>query len=931
MVSLDHTGSFNQMYSSTNLPSLAAGSGNIFRVRWMNGAYPRAASNCSREISTDCELYNGGCLCTTRTHSIAGFTDTQSMPSQGEVEERLRIGSMPPVHYDAGTYSRCTTTACNATSDVQLYTRGTADAPLLDESAIFRVVANGSRIMHLANMVSTVQIANGTFTFRNAPSFLSLQRPTLRDAEYESEAVLEHLLHHANTPPFVVTRLIQNLVTSNPSPRFVRAAATAFQTGVHDGRTFSGRYGDLAATTAAILLDREARSLVVQHDPSFGSYRDPLQKLYHAMRALSFVSSDGREVQFDRSSLAKMGMAAHRSPTVFNFFHPAFQPAGAASEAQLWAPATEIGTMPHVVGFQSAMTALIREGFRGCRSGLGDGQTHCDWTAPEGRLMFTPHNASSVTDTIDELDLLLTGGRLGTLSRQVLSDKYAAALEQDGPVEAFRVAEQLIVATAEFHTNAHASTRPKPVKAVPQQASLGRPYKAIIMLYFDGGVDSFSMVVPHSGCAAAATSYEQYRQTRGGAALARDTLLPILVPNHSQPCTTYGLHPSLPFVRELYDVGEAIITANVGNLVEPIESNTQYHQRRLPRSLFSHEHQKKQARTLHPQLTTANGVLGRMVDALVSTNTTALDAPAPYKSAAYSISGSTDALRGDACSVFTLSKDQGAVEFYQPQRSLAAAQGGVRDEYRRYELGGASLDALLELTANESGSVFAETSNTLLRSSLISSEHLGAALANITGLLTQDWVALFASNDGVLLRQLYQVARLVSARGVLQAERDVFFVDVGGFDHHGVNSRDFADMLAKVDTSLRVFVGEMRAQGVWEQLAIVTSSEFARTLVFNGLGTDHAWGGNQFVMGGRVIGGRMNGRYPSLDLTSEMVVDQRRGSLIPTTPWEGLYRPLAQWFGVREERMHEVLPNLHNFPNEMVPTVDELFRPRGHE
>jgi uncharacterized protein (DUF1501 family) len=108
------------------------------------------------------------------------------------------------------------------------------------------------------------------------------------------------------------------------------------------------------------------------------------------------------------------------------------------------------------------------------------------------------------------------------------------------------------------------------------------------------------MVVPHSRCDAAATSYDQYRTTRGGGALARDTLLPIQVPNGTQPCATYGLHPSLPFVRELYEQGDAAIFANVGNLLEPIDSNAQYNLRRRPRSLFSHEHQRTQARTLHP-------------------------------------------------------------------------------------------------------------------------------------------------------------------------------------------------------------------------------------------------------------------------------------------------------------------------------------------
>ena len=58
------------------------------------------------------------------------------------------------------------------------------------------------------------------------------------------------------TAPFVVYRLIQRLVTSNPSPRYVTECVNAFRTGTYDGVTYSGEYGDLQATVTAILSDR---------------------------------------------------------------------------------------------------------------------------------------------------------------------------------------------------------------------------------------------------------------------------------------------------------------------------------------------------------------------------------------------------------------------------------------------------------------------------------------------------------------------------------------------------------------------------------------------------------------------------------------------------------------------------------------------------
>jgi uncharacterized protein (DUF1800 family) len=79
-----------------------------------------------------------------------------------------------------------------------------------------------------------------------------------QDAAHETEALLQHLLYHQSTAPFVARRLIQRLVTSNPSPRYLEAVTAAFTAGRYGSTSYSGRYADLAATLSAILLDREA-------------------------------------------------------------------------------------------------------------------------------------------------------------------------------------------------------------------------------------------------------------------------------------------------------------------------------------------------------------------------------------------------------------------------------------------------------------------------------------------------------------------------------------------------------------------------------------------------------------------------------------------------------------------------------------------------
>ena len=104
------------------------------------------------------------------------------------------------------------------------------------------------------------------------------------------EAALDHYFYHDNTAPFIAYRLIQRFTTSNPSPRYVKAVATAFRAGSyenigsgwvscflsHSSLTLTNlihlsfpfrQYGDLAATIAAVLLDSEAASVNLDANP----------------------------------------------------------------------------------------------------------------------------------------------------------------------------------------------------------------------------------------------------------------------------------------------------------------------------------------------------------------------------------------------------------------------------------------------------------------------------------------------------------------------------------------------------------------------------------------------------------------------------------------------------------------------------------------
>ncbi len=72
--------------------------------------------------------------------------------------------------------------------------------------------------------------------------------------------------------------------------------------------------------------------------------------------------------------------------------------------------------------------------------------------------------------------------------------------------------------------------------------------------------------------------------------------------------------------------------------------------------------------------------------------------------------------------------------------------------------------------------------------------------------------------------------------------------------------------------------------------------------------SDHGWGGNYFVAGGGVNGGKVLGQYIS-DFTEINPLIFNPGIVIPTTSWEQVWEPIAKWYGITsEEDLDYVLP-----------------------
>jgi uncharacterized protein (DUF1501 family) len=133
---------------------------------------------------------------------------------------------------------------------------------------------------------------------------------------------------------------------------------------------------------------------------------------------------------------------------------------------------------------------------------------------------------------------------------------------------------------------------------------------------------------------------------------------------------------------------------------------------------------------------------------------------------------------------------------------------------------------------------------------------------------------------------------------------------MGGWDHHQGMKAGLSENFVRLNEALTTFTTEMKAQGAWQSVTLVITSDFSRTLTANsGEGSDHAWGGNYFVMGGAVKGGQILGSYPS-DITSAGPLNIGRGRFIPTLSWESIMSPIVEWMGASSDAdLDYCLPN----------------------
>lgn len=410
----------------------------------------------------------------------------------------------------------------------------------------------------------------------------------------------------------------------------------------------------------------------------------------------------------------------------------------------------------------------------------------------------------------------------------------------------------------------------------------GEDYRALVCIFLAGGNDGNNTVVPNSG-----DGYAMYSTVRGTLAIPNQDLVP-LAP--AAGAATYGLHPQLAPLQGIWDSGAMALLLNVGPLAEPT-TKTAYAagQARVPDGLFSHLDQQILWQGTGPNSLLRSGWGGRIADRMGNSNS------ATSLPMVISIAGDNLYITGDIARAIAIP----ASGNFRLSGSGNTAVAFARDT------------ALNQLLTVDREALLVRGAGDAIAHALASSKFIDPVITSTASTIQN----LFSNQNNAIARQLLQAAKLIEARAILGAKRQIFFVALNGFDTHNNQLNAQSTLFAQLAPALKAFYDATVQLGVAANVTSFTLSDFGRTLQPNTSGgSDHGWGSHHFVIGGAVRGRRFYGQYPVLALDGPDDVG-KEGRWIPTLAVDQYAATLAKWFGLDPSDLPRVVPNIGRFPS----------------
>ena len=450
-------------------------------------------------------------------------------------------------------------------------------------------------------------------------------------------------------------------------------------------------------------------------------------------------------------------------------------------------------------------------------------------------------------------------------------------------------------------------------------------YKALICVFLGGGCDTNNVLIPRKGHPAA----EAYTRLRSAVAVPNGVVHPDYnpsgrddtIPIQSPPTQPFGMGVELKNLAAAYNNGEAAIVQNVGALVEPLTAST-YGTARLPGGVFGHDVGAANWMSSIAEKPFNSGWGARMAELYNDTWN-----PQSRSTMLIGLEGNVRFLSGSDVLQYNLNPT-GALPLEGFGGSTYGWALDEQGEYKQNQLG-EELKAVDKIMGYEGYSHMlhqsyknafrnARTNEGIINQALAAEQSLNLDFDGI-------WRSYSANTD--FGNKLKAIARVIAGRSSIGNMRQIFYVNLSGWDHHNALLDNLNNHYTYLDNGLGAFNAGMKALAEndpsFDYNSVVTfqASDFNRTFVANGIdpltaGSDHAWGSHCFVMGGAVNGGQLYGQFPELAIGGpDATPFDSRGRWIPSTAIDQYVAVLANWFGVplNSTEMETILPNLYRF------------------
>lgn len=416
------------------------------------------------------------------------------------------------------------------------------------------------------------------------------------------------------------------------------------------------------------------------------------------------------------------------------------------------------------------------------------------------------------------------------------------------------------------------------------------PYRALVCIYLDGGMDQFHPLIPYD-----LANYNAIVDYRAGINMpSRASLTPLTTLTAQPGGRQAALHPLLPTLKTLYDAGNAAIVFGVGQMTAPA-TRAQIESGEVKVFGGAHNGGDFRVHTFKDE-GAQYGWGGLTLDRLAGMNTNHIF---------------SSIVVGKNNNAFCNGEDTNLIkaDVFGRASNIAGVSGNIFGS----TVAAAQLNALMNRTSRP---------QPIENDYLAVNKLVGDSFSALSAAFAATTSAPAADLNNDIEMAMRTVCRLISQRATLGVERQIFFINMRNFDQHSGIDTDLHSNMQRLDAAIAYFNARMVEQGLTNDVTLFTTTEFGRALRSNGNGTDHGWGGLAFVVGGAVRGGdiygtlaEINHNGPHFAFTAGTLVS------LPTISNQQYCATMSKWMGLTDRQLEEVFPDLNLFS----PTTLNLF------